>query len=46
MGAADGDEGLIPLVIEAAQNPASGTTKTRLSYRVHTLPALTQVADL
>jgi hypothetical protein len=46
IGATDGDEGLIPIVIEAAQNPASGTTKTRLSYRVHTLPADTEIADL
>jgi hypothetical protein len=46
IGATDGDEGLIPLTIEAAQNPASGTTKTRLSYRLHTLPADTEVADL
>ncbi len=46
IGAQDGDEGLIPITIEAAQNPASGTTKTRIPYRLHTFPALTEVADL
>ena len=34
------------LVIEAAQSPLSGTTKTRIPYRVHTLPADTEIADL
>jgi len=47
IGAQDGDEGLIPLVIEAAQNPADeGTTKTRRAYRLHTFPSDTLVADL
>jgi hypothetical protein len=46
IGSVDGDEGLIPLVIEAAQSPLSGTTKTRIPYRLHTLPADTEIADL
>jgi hypothetical protein len=46
IGSQDADEGLIPIVLEAAQNPASGTTKTRIPYRVHTLPADTEIADL
>lgn len=46
VGAQDGDEGLIALTIEAAQSPASGTTTTRVPYRIHTLPGETQVADL
>jgi hypothetical protein len=46
IGAADNDEGLIPIVLEAAQDPTTGTTKTRIPYRVHTFPADTLVADL
>jgi hypothetical protein len=46
LGSQDADEGLIPMVIEAAQNPASGTTKTRVPYRVHTFPAATEIAEL
>jgi hypothetical protein len=46
IGAADTDEGLVPIVLEAAQDPTTGTTKTRIPYRVHTFPADTLVADL
>ena len=46
IAAADADEGQIAIVIEAAQSPLSGTTKTRVPYRVHTLPADTVIADL
>ena len=30
-----------PLVIQAVQDPASGTTKTRVPYRIHTYPGVT-----
>jgi hypothetical protein len=46
IGAADADEGLIAITIEAAQSPLSGTTKTRIPYLIHTFPADTLVADL
>lgn len=46
MGAQDADEGVVALVIEAAQSPLTGTTKTRVPYRIHTLPSTTEVADL
>lgn len=46
IGAQDDDEGLFPLVIEAVQDLATGTTKTAVPYRIHTLPGDTQVSDL
>lgn len=46
MSSQDNDEGLVPLALEAAQSPLSGTTKTRVPYRIHTLPAATEIADL
>jgi hypothetical protein len=46
IGSTDNDEGLIALTIEAAQSPLTGTTKTRVPYRVHTFPFDTEVADL
>lgn len=46
LGAQDGDEGLIALVIEAAQHPGAGNTKTRRPYRLHTLPGETEIGDL
>jgi hypothetical protein len=46
LGAQDADEGLIPIVIEAAQSPSAGTTKTRIPYRVHTFPGDTEIAEL
>ena len=46
IGSADGDEGLLQIVIAAAQSPLAGTTKTRVPYRLHTLPSTTQLADL
>ena len=46
IGATDGDEGQIPIVIEAVQDLTTGTTKTAVPYRIHTLPAETVVEDL
>ena len=46
LGAQDGDEGLFPLVIEAVQDLSTGTTKTAVPYRIHTLPGTTAVGDL
>lgn len=46
LGAVDADEGLFPLIIEAVQDLATGTTKTAIPYRIHTLPATTEVSDL
>ena len=46
IGSQDGDEGLIPLTIEAVQDLATGTTKTAVPYRIHTLPSTVTTSDL
>lgn len=47
LGSQDNDEGQFPLVIEAVQDLSlGGTTKTTVPYRLHTLPADTEVSDL
>lgn len=46
IGSQDGDEGLFPLTIEAVQDLSTGTTKTAVPYRIHTLPGTTEVSDL
>ena len=46
IGSQDGDEGLFPLTIEAVQDLSTGTTRTAVPYRLHTLPGTTQIDDL
>jgi hypothetical protein len=46
IGATDGDEGTIQITIEAVQeNDGSGTTRTRLPYRVRTVPTVDEADD-
>ena len=38
IGSTDGDEGLLEVLIEAVQGTTGGTTRTRIPYRVRTVP--------
>jgi hypothetical protein len=45
IGATDGDEGLIQITIEAVQDTGTGTTRTRLPYRIRKVPTVDDATE-